>query len=439
MKRVYIKTFGCQMNEHDSERIAGLLRDQGFIRANSADEADLIVLNTCSIREKSEQKAFSELGRYVQLKQTRPNLRLALAGCVAQQEGAQSLKRFPGLDLVFGSSNIENIPAMIERHDRFQLPVLMTDEPVTPPKSTPAIRGDRIRAWVSIMEGCDRHCAFCVVPYTRGSERSRPSSDIVEEVRHLVANGYKEVTLLGQTVNSYGKSLNEGGDFAELLARLDAVPGLERIRFTSPHPCDMTPKAIDAMARLPKVCPHLHLPLQSASDRMLAAMARGYTFEAYCQIAARFRSAVPAGALTTDLIVGFPSETEADFEQTYQAVADLGFDHIYAFKYSRRPNTPAAVLADQIPEEVKDDRLRRLLELNRDASLNRNLKLVGTVTTLLIEGRSARNPTKLTGRTGSNKVAHVRGDDGLIGSLVHTRVTGATASYLDAELLEARV
>jgi tRNA-2-methylthio-N6-dimethylallyladenosine synthase len=271
------------------------------------------------------------------------------------------------------------------------------------------------------------------VPITRGRERSRPSADVIEEVRHLIARGYREVTLLGQTVNSYGKG--SAVEFADLLAQLDAIDGLARIRFTSPHPCDMTPRAIAAMAALPSVCEHLHLPLQSGSDRMLDRMARGYTIDHYLQVADAYRRAVPGGALSTDIIVGFPGETAADFEQTYEAAEAIGFDNLFVFKYSRRPNTPAAVYDDQIAEPVKDERLQRLLELNRRQSTVLNRALIGTTQELLIEGRSARDPARLTGRTRTNRVVHLAGDDALIGRLVDVRIDRASNASLDGELL----
>ncbi len=435
-KRLYIKTFGCQMNVHDSERIGGLLRDEGYRLTEKPEEADMIIVNTCSIREKSEQKAYSDLGRFAMLKRDKPGLILGMAGCVAQQEGEKVLKRFKGLDLVFGSSNIENIPQMLQTIMLKARPVVMVQEPPGPPKTTPADRKDRVRAWVSIMEGCDRHCAFCVVPMTRGRERSRPSAEIMQEVAHLAEAGYKEITLLGQTVNSYGKNLDEGVDFADLLKRLNAVDGIERIRFMSPHPCDMTPKLIEAMAELPKVCEFLHLPLQSGSDAVLRRMSRGYTLHQYRSIIERLRRLVPDMAFSTDIIIGFPGETEDDFKKTLDAVAEFEYDNVYYFHYSRRLNTPAVSFEDQVSGEVKDARFQQLSTLEKSLAGNKNPILIGTLREILVEGRSKRDRAKLTGRTRSNKLVHFEDSDDEIGRLINVRITSASSTCLEAMRIE---
>ncbi|HEY5595116.1 MAG TPA: tRNA (N6-isopentenyl adenosine(37)-C2)-methylthiotransferase MiaB [Nitrospiria bacterium] len=438
-KRLYIKTFGCQMNVHDSERISGLLRDEGYRLTEKPEEADMIIVNSCTIREKSEQKAYSDLGRFAMLKRDKPGLILGMAGCVAQQEGEKVLKRYKGLDLVFGSSNIENIPQMIETITLKPRPVVMVEEPPGPPKTTPADRKDRVRAWVSIMEGCDRHCAFCVVPRTRGRERSRPGAEIVEEVSHLAEAGYKEITLLGQTVNSYGKSLGEGVDFADLVRMLNEVDGIERIRFMSPHPCDMTPKLIETMAELPKVCEFLHLPLQSGSDAVLERMGRGYTLDHYRRIITRMRRLVPAMAFSTDIIIGFPGETGDDFKKTLDAVAEFEYDNVYYFHYSRRPGTPAARWEDQILDEVKDARFQQLSALEKALARGKNQRLIGTAQEILVEDRSKRDRAKLTGRTRSNKLVHFDGPDNAIGHLVTVRITSASSTFLEAVGLQGAV
>jgi tRNA-2-methylthio-N6-dimethylallyladenosine synthase len=431
-KRLYVKTFGCQMNVHDSERIAGLLRNEGYRLTEKPEEADMIIVNTCNIREKSEQKAYSDLGRFAMLKRDKPKLILGMAGCVAQKDGGKVLKRYKSLDLVFGSSNIENIPQMLQTLTKKAQSVVMVLEPPGPPKTTPAIRKDRVRAWVSIMEGCDRHCAFCVVPMTRGRERSRPSGEIVQEVSHLAEAGYKEITLLGQTVNSYGKNLDEGLDFADLLRLLNAVDGIERIRFMSPHPNDMTPKLIEAMAELPKVCEFLHLPLQSGSDAVLERMGRGYTLNEYRQTLERFRRLVPEMAYSTDIIIGFPGETEEDFQKSLDAVAEFEYDNVYYFPYSRRPKTPASQWEDQIPDEVKDARFARLSALEKALARKKNERLIGTLQEILVEARSKRDPEKLTGRTRSNKLVHFEGSDHEVGRFVTVQITSATSTYLEA-------
>jgi len=430
-KRLYIKTFGCQMNVHDSERICGLLRNEGYRLTEKPEEADMIIVNTCSIREKSEQKGYSDLGRFAMLKRDKPDLVLGMAGCVAQQEGQDVLKRFKGLDLVFGSSNISNVPRMIETITLNSQPVVMVQEPPGPPRTTPADRKDRVRAWVSIMEGCDRQCAFCVVPTTRGRERSRPSAEIVQEVMHLAEAGYKEITLLGQTVNSYGKNLGEGVDFADLLTKLDAVDGIERIRFESPHPCDMTTKLIEAMAGLPKVCEYLHLPLQSGSDAILEQMGRGYTLDQYRQIIEWTRRLAPDMAFSTDIIIGFPGETEDDFQKTLGAVAEFEFDNVFYFNYSRRPNTPAVRFEDQVPKEVQKARFHQLSTLEKSLARQKNQALIGRFQEVLVEGRSKRDLAKFTGRTRSNKLVHFEGDDDETGRLLNLRIASAGSTCLE--------
>ncbi len=438
-KRLYIKTFGCQMNVHDSERISGLLRNEGYRLTEKPEEADMIIVNTCNIRENSEHKAYSDLGRFAMLKRDKPDLILGMAGCVAQKDGESILKRFKSLDLVFGSSNIENVPQMLQSITLNARPVVMVEEPPGPPKTTPADRKDRIRAWVSIMEGCDRHCAFCVVPMTRGRERSRLSAEIVEEVSHLAEAGYKEITLLGQTVNSYGKNLNEGLDFSDLLRMLNAVDGIERIRFMSPHPCDMTPKLIEAMAELPKVCEFLHLPLQSGSDAVLKRMSRGYTLDQYRQIITRMRRLVPEMAFSTDIIIGFPGETENDFKKTLDAVAEFEYDNVYYFHYSRRPGTPAAQWEDQILDEVKDARFQQLSALEKALARGKNQRLIGAVQEILVEDRSKRDRARLTGRTRSNKLVHFEGPDQEIGHLKNVRITSASSTFLEGVGLQGAV
>jgi len=437
-KRLYIKTFGCQMNVHDSERISGLLRNEGYRLTEKPEEADMIIVNTCSIREKSEQKGYSDLGRFAMLKHDRPGLILGMAGCVAQQEGEKVLKRHKGLDLVFGSSNIANVPQMVQTIALKSQPVVMVHEPAGPPKTTPADRKDRVRAWVSIMEGCDRHCAFCVVPTTRGRERSRPSAEIVQEVTHLAEAGYKEITLLGQTVNSYGKNRDEGVDFADLLAMLNAIHGIERIRFESPHPCDMTPKLIETMADLSKVCEYLHLPLQSGSDAVLERMGRGYTMDQYRRIVARLRQLVPGMAFSTDIIIGFPGEAEDDFQKTLDAVSEFEFDNVFYFNYSRRPNTPANRFEDQVPEAIKEVRFERLSILEKRLARKKNQALIDTVLEVLVEGRSKRDRANFTGRTRSNKLVHFGGADDEIGRLLNVRIASAGSTYLEGIPIPSR-
>ncbi len=472
--KLYIKTWGCQMNEHDSERIAGVLRDLpngGYELTERPEDADLIILNTCSIREKAEHKAYSELGRFAELKRRRPDLVIGFSGCVARQEGARVLAASPLVNMVFGSKQIGDLPGLLERGRRGEQ-VVAVDDPAGAAPSFPAVRKERLRAWVSIMEGCDNDCTFCVVPHTRGRERSRPSDEIAAEIRALVTEGCREVTLLGQNVNSYGRTLYAGAppprtapgpphpraspdeptsatrrpgappsvyhdrvDFAGLLERIDAIEGLERIRFTTSHPCAVTDRMIDAMARLPKVCEHLHLPLQTGSDRVLERMNRDYTFGDYRAIVARLRAAVPEISLTTDLIVGFPGETEVDFERTLEALDRIRFDGVFAFKYSPRPNTPALEMENHVSEEVKAGRLERLLRRQREISDEKARARVGKVEEILIEGPSRTNPGRLTGRTRTNRVVHLDGGSEPPGTLLPVRILKAHAASLQAERL----
>jgi len=433
-KKLYIQTYGCQMNDHDSERMAGLLAPDGYAITNRMDEADLILMNTCSIREKAEQKAFSELGRIQQLHRRRPDLIVGVAGCMARQEGAALLTRHPWIRLVFGSKQIDQLPRLLRESASSGRPMIAVDDPLGTAPSLPARRKPGVRAWVSIMEGCENRCSFCVVPHSRGRERSRWSSEIVEEVTALARQGYREVTLLGQNVNSYGRTSPEGIDFAELLRRLDGIEGLERLRFTTSHPAAVTDRMIHAMAELPAVCEHLHLPLQSGSDRVLARMNREYTREDYRRRIETLQAAVPGLTLTTDIIVGFPGETELDFEQTLEAVAAFRFTGLFAFKYSRRPHTPALELDGHLDEAVKTARLQRLLAVQQKLVAARQGALVGTEQAILFEGPSQSHPGWLFGRTRANDQLHVEAPLSLIGQQARVAVTRLRAHRLEGVL-----
>lgn len=418
------------MNVHDSERISGLLKKEGYRLCDTPEQADMIIVNTCSIRDKAEQKGYSDLGRFAKLKRKKPELILAAAGCLSQQEGATMVKRQPALDLVFGSSNIPNISEMLHTASLRPGPVVRVEEPKGAPVSTPAIRKDRVRAWVSIMEGCDRRCSFCVVPTTRGSERSRLSSEILNEVRGLAERGYREVTLLGQTVNSYGKTSCDGVDFADLLTLLNDVKGMERIRFMSPHPCDMTPKLIQAMADLPAVCEFLHLPVQSGSNSVLKRMKRGYTVEEYLETIRTVRNKIPGIVLSTDVIVGFPGETEEDFDRTLWLVEEVAYENIYYFNYSPRPNTSARDMDGTVAPSEQERRFQKLRTMEREMVGRKNAALVGSVQEILVEGRSRRAPYRMTGRTRTNKLVHFEGPEALIGKLVSVRIIKSSSSAL---------
>jgi tRNA-2-methylthio-N6-dimethylallyladenosine synthase len=433
-KKLYIQTYGCQMNDHDSERMVGLLAPDGYAVTDRMDEADLILMNTCSIREKAEQKASSELGRIQQLHRQRPGLIVGVAGCMARQEGAALLTRHPWLKLVFGSKQIDQLPRLLRETTATGRAVLAVDDPLGTAPSLPAQRKPGARAWVSIMEGCENRCSFCVVPHSRGRERSRWSNEIVREVTELVGQGYREITLLGQNVNSYGRTSPEGVDFAELLRRVDRIEGLGRLRFSTSHPTAVTARMIRAMAELPTVCEHLHLPMQSGSDRVLERMNRDYSRTDYERVIDALRAEVPGLALTTDIIVGFPGETDGDFEQTLNVVTTIGFTGLFAFKYSKRPHTPALELDGHLDEAVKTARLQRLLAVQRDLVQARQRSLVGSTHEVLFEGPSQSHPGWLFGRTRANDQLHVPAPVELIGHLAPVAVMQLRAHRLEGLL-----
>ncbi len=424
------------MNEHDSERMAGILRTQGYTASSQAENADMIILNTCSIREKAEQKFYSELGRLKGLKSANPDMKIAVAGCIAQQEGRGLLSRAPYVDIIVGPSDIGSLSSLVEKKLLQPTPVIETaGDPDYQRKRIPAARNDKLKAWVSIMYGCDNFCTYCVVPYLRGRERSRHPGDIVQEVTELARAGYKEITLLGQNVNSYGKGLLQSVSFPELLERVNEVPGIERIRFVTSHPRDLSEDLIGALRDLPKVCESLHLPVQSGSDSMLEAMNRRYTREDYLAKISRLRHAVPDIALTTDIIVGFPGETEQDFERTMVLLESIRYDGIFAFKYSQRPGTAALRLSGHLQEDVKEKRLEQVLALQKEISEKKNRDHIGSKKEILIDGFSKKGET-LTGRTRGNRAVNVDADASLIGSLVTVRITAAGANSLTGQICE---
>lgn len=427
----FIRTYGCQMNASDSERIAGALIDRGYSMAAAPEEAGLVVLNTCAIRAGAENKVYSDLGRLQEMGAARgAPVAVAVAGCVAQQEGGRLLARGRGVDLVFGSRAIVRLPELLERLEAGER-VVETGIHNRPDAAGAHLRADPYRAWVTIMEGCDKRCAFCVVPTTRGGEVSRSMDGVVAEVETLAARGYVEVTLLGQNVTGY--SSGPGADFAALLERVCAVPGIRRVRYTTGHPRDFSDRLIDTLGACPKVAPHLHLPLQSGSDRVLARMGRNYTWAFYRDRVARARAAVPGLAVTTDVIVGFPGETADDFARTLEAVAEADFLNLYGFKYSRRPNTPALDLPGHLDEDVKAERLARLLALQRPITLAHHGRLAGRVHEALVEGPSRRDPGRLTGRLGEGVLVNFPGPPSWAGTLRRVRVTEAHASALLGE------
>ena len=432
MAKLHVITYGCQMNEYDSERVAGLLREQRYELTENAADADLILVNTCAIREKAEEKVFSKLGELRALKVQRPGLVLGVMGCMAQLQQASVQKRAPFVDLVFGSPAVARVGELVERVRRERRPLLDTAEaPLVKITARPP-SASRVKAYVTVMEGCEKHCTFCVVPRTRGRERSHSPEAIVAEVRGLVAEGCREVTLLGQTVNAYGRDLTPPTDLAELLQRVNDVDGLARIRFTTSNPYNLTSKLIAAMRDVPKVCEWFHLPLQSGSDRVLERMTRGYTRAEYLDLIGALRDAVPDLALSTDLIVGFPGETEADFEATLAMVERVQYDNVFVFRYSRRPGTPAAEMSDQIAEDEKARRNARLLAVVDRVTAARSARLAGQTVEVLVDGTSRRSPGELSGRTRCNRVVNVAGEGTTVGDVVTVRVTDVMPHSLRA-------
>jgi tRNA-2-methylthio-N6-dimethylallyladenosine synthase len=436
MSRKYlIETHGCQMNVHDSERMAGLLEQAGYEPTADAHDADVVVINTCSVRERAEEKLFTRLGELRQMAADQgSNPIVAVAGCVAQQEGARILQRAPAVDVIVGTQNVKRLPMLVETAARTgrREPQIQIDpvDDVSFPLGI-ARRFDPVKAYVTIIEGCNEFCAFCVVPYTRGHERMRPAADIVAETRRAVESGAREVQLLGQIVNHYQAPDDASCDFAALLERLQTIDGLERVRFASPHPRHVTPRLIAAIRDLPKVCRHLHLPVQSGSTRVLAAMRRRHTREHYLDLVARLRDAMPDIALSTDMIVGFPGETPADFEETLSLTASVRYHSMFSFKYSPRPNTLAIKrLPDDVPEEEKTRRIVALQALQRGIQQDLFRAAVGRVERVLVDSTSRRRAWELSGRTSGNTVVNFPGREGWLGRVVPVRITAANPNSL---------
>jgi len=436
--KLFIRTFGCQMNEYDSDKMADLLHAaKGFETTDRPEDADLILFNTCSVRERAQEKVFHDLGRVKHLKQAKRELLIGVGGCVASQEGAAIVARAPYVDLVFGPQTLHRLPEMIDaRHSSGQPQVDVSFPEIEKFDGLPPARVEGPSAFVSIMEGCSKYCSFCVVPYTRGEEISRPFEDILTEIADLADQGVKEVTLLGQNVNAYRGGMSDGAiaDFALLLEYVAEVPGIGRIRYTTSHPREFTQRLIDAYARIAKLAPHVHLPVQSGSDRVLAAMKRGYTALEYKSIVRKLRAARPGIDITSDFIIGFPGETEREFEATLELVEEVGFDNSFSFIYSRRPGTPAAELPDDTPQEVKLARLARLQE-RIDAQERRiGERMVGTRQRILVEGASRKDAAELSGRTGNNRVVNFKGSRKLVGQFVEVTVTAARRHSLRGEV-----
>jgi len=441
-RKYFIETFGCQMNFHDEERIAGLLERDGYLRTDDEGQADLVVINTCSVRERAEEKLYTRLGEIRQLATASPRARpvVAVTGCVAQQEGERLFRRDPTIDIVIGTQSVKRLPALAA--DTFETKRRRIDIDPHADVSFPlgvARPADPVRAWVTIIEGCNEYCSFCVVPYTRGHERMRPAADIVAEVREATRSGRREVQLLGQIVNHYQAPDDPSCDFAALLERVQEVDGIERIRFASPHPRHVSDRLIAAVRDLPKVCKHLHLPVQSGSDRVLKAMRRRYTRGSYLDLVARLRDAVPGIALSTDMIVGFPGETEDDFEQTLDLVRHARYLSMYSFKYSARPNTLANMrLPDDVTEAEKTDRILRLQALQRGIQIAQFREMVGQTHDVLVDSVSRRRAWEVAGRTTGNTVVNVPGEPAWVGRVIRVRITDATPNSLRGEIAAAR-
>ena len=440
-RKLYIKTFGCQMNEYDSTRIADLMAaSHNMVLTDEAEQADMLLLNTCSVREKAQEKVFSQLGRWRKWKEQRPDLVIGVGGCVASQEGDLILRRAPYVDLVFGPQTYHRLPDMIEALQRERRPRIDISFPeiekfdaLAPPRS------EGPRAYVSVMEGCSKYCTFCVVPYTRGEEFSRPFDEVITEIVELAEQGVREITLLGQNVNAYAGARHGGGtiDFAELLAYAAAVEGIDRLRYTTSHPVDFTDALIDAYRQVPELVSHLHLPVQSGSDRILSAMKRRYQVADYEAIIAGLRKARPDISLSSDFIVGFPGESSDDFNATLDLIERVGFDHSFSFIYSARPGTPAAVLADDVPMEEKRDRLSRLQAMIDKQAGAISAGMVGTTQRILVDGVSRKNAGHLSGRTENNRVVNFAAGEVSIGDFRDVRITEALPNSLRAEVLGA--
>jgi tRNA-2-methylthio-N6-dimethylallyladenosine synthase len=438
--KLYIKTFGCQMNEYDSARMAdALAASHGLERTTNPGEADVLLLNTCSIREKAQEKVFSELGRWNQLKQHNPELVIGVGGCVASQEGEALRLRAPYVDIVFGPQTLHRLPELLNETRAARTPQVDVSFPeIEKFDRLPEPRADGPSAFVSIMEGCSKYCTFCVVPYTRGEEVSRPFDDVIAEIAGLAAQGVREVNLLGQNVNAYRGLMYDGetADLALLITYVAAIEGIERIRYTTSHPIEMTDSLINAYAEVPELVSHLHLPVQSGSDKILAAMKRKHTAAQYRDIIERLRAVRPDLSLSSDFIIGFPGETDQDFEDTMQLIEEVGFDHSFSFIFSARPGTPAAALDDDVPHSVKQARLERLQTRISEMAQTISQAMVGTTQRVLVTGPSRKDPCMLSGRTENNRVVNFAGDASLVGEFVELRITAALPNSLRGECLD---
>jgi tRNA-2-methylthio-N6-dimethylallyladenosine synthase len=425
-KLVFIHTFGCQMNVHDSEKMLGILEESGYSETEDPLRADLVIFNTCSIRQKAEQKFYSELGRLKSHKKRNNGLKIAVAGCIAQHEGKNIFKRAPHVDFIFGPQNIHILRDFASGSI---IPFSIKDDPEIAKRNLPAKRQEGVKAWVTIMYGCNNFCSYCVVPFTRGRERSRESENIYSEVSELAGKGYKEITLLGQNVNSYKSDI----DFPGLLRKLDTIDGIKRIRFVTSHPKDLSGNLIDAMSELPKVCEHIHLPLQSGSTKILKDMNRGYSHEDYMKKVFFIRKKIPNISITSDIIAGFPGETENDHLLTLKALKEIEFDGIFAFKFSSRHGTKASEMGEHLTEEEKSERLNEILILQDEITKRKNKSLEGTIQEILVEGISETDKEKMTGRTRSNKIVNISAKNIEKGKLINVEITKGRRHSLEGK------
>ncbi|MEW6243388.1 MAG: tRNA (N6-isopentenyl adenosine(37)-C2)-methylthiotransferase MiaB [Bacillota bacterium] len=432
-----IETFGCQMNAHDSEVLAGLLEEMGYRPAKAREEADLILLNTCCVRESAENKVWGRLGVLKRLKRENPGLIIGVCGCMAQEEGTAERirRRYPHVDLVFGTHNVHRLPDLIrEARESNALVVEVLESEGGIVEHLPAKRAPGLSAWVTVMYGCNNFCSYCIVPYVRGRQRSREPRSVIDEVSSLFAEGYKEVTLLGQNVNAYGRDLAEEYDFADLLSELDRLDHAGRIRYMTSHPRDFSDKLIDVLSKTKHVCEHIHLPVQAGSDRILSLMNRGYTRDGYLALVQRIRKAIPNASITTDIIVGFPGESESEFEETLDLVKQVRFDAAFTFVYSPRRGTRAAAMENQVPADEKQRRITALVELQNRITKEVNNAMIGRIEEVLVEGPSEKEPEKLSGRTRGNKVVIIDSKQHP-GALVNVRITDGGTYYLKGEIL----
>jgi tRNA-2-methylthio-N6-dimethylallyladenosine synthase len=441
-KKVFIRTFGCQMNEYDSDKMVAVLAgNEETVKTDTPEDADIILFNTCSVREKAQEKVFHDLGRVRHLKEARPDIIIGVGGCVASQEGAAIVSRAPYVDVVFGPQTLHRLPQMIDARRASGRPQVDISFPeIEKFDALPAARKEGPSAFVSIMEGCSKYCTFCVVPYTRGEEISRPFADVLTEISGLVAQGVREITLLGQNVNAYRGMLDDGdtADLALLITTIAEIEALERIRYTTSHPREVTQRLIDTYRTTPKLVSHLHLPVQSGSDRVLAAMKRGYTALEFKSLVRKLKAARPDLSLSSDFIVGFPGETEEDFEKTMQLIEELNFDNSFSFIYSPRPGTPAANMGDTTPQDLKLKRLMRLQKRIEAQAMTISEAMVGSTQRVLVEGHARKNAEELAGRTENNRVVNFAGHGRLIGHFIDIRITAALPHSLRGEPITSK-